>query len=640
MNFMKNGTRIALFLFGLTLILGPSSLAFPAVRAAPQGTVAPEYITTDTTWTEAGSPYRVDVRVIVMPGATLTMEPGVVVESANNVITPYSFEVMGRLKAQGTAAKPIRFCNSAEGWSGLQIVGSEAAPSLGSILEHVILDGGGSSGAGIGGNLVLAYGDVTVRHSQFNNSPGDGILVNWSGVLDVANASFGNNAGYAINFKDGSANPVLANLAAGGNGPELPYGGNFVAITGQGQLSGAHTWEKTGLPYLIDAQVTTLPGSTLTIQPGVTVYVAPGNDNLNVQGRIVANGTAEQQIRFLAADQAAGWAGLQLLGPAAQPVSDQLFNHVLMKRGGFGNACNLYLEHGAATVSNSQFSESADSGVCLGTGAALAMTDSQLNGNGRYAIELYDPNAGLTLSGLSATGNQSNAIGVWGGTLTTNRVWPWSGINDYHLMAANLLISGEGTLALAPGIRVRLEYGREIIVQGALTAVGNADHPIRITGWENAPGYWGGLKFHGSAVKPAFGRFTYVTVEYGGYGGSAMVELQDADVIFKYCTLRHSSGDAVLILPGTAAGHRPAGLEGAPALQIGRSGLYALGAYAINNESDLLVQAAYNWWGAASGPMAAGNPGGTGSALYGPVQFQPYLISPDSRFVYLPLVVR
>jgi hypothetical protein len=81
------------------LVFMTVGLAASPSLTATVGTTVPEYITTNTTWTEEGSPYRVDVRVIVNQGVTLTIEPGVTVESANIHTAGYSVEVAGRLRA-------------------------------------------------------------------------------------------------------------------------------------------------------------------------------------------------------------------------------------------------------------------------------------------------------------------------------------------------------------------------------------------------------------------------------------------------------------------------------------------------------------------------------------------------------------
>ena len=48
----------------------------------------------------------------------------------------------------------------------------------------------------------------------------------------------------------------------------------------------------------------------------------------------------------------------------------------------------------------------------------------------------------------------------------------------------------------------------------------------------------------------------------------------------------------------------------------------------------------YNWWGSSTGPTADDNPGGTGSALNGLVQYRPWLTSPGTQFLFLPLTTK
>ena len=67
---------------------------------------------------------------------------------------------------------------------------------------------------------------------------------------------------------------------------------------------------------------------------------------------------------------------------------------------------------------------------------------------------------------------------------------------------------------------------------------------------------------------------------------------------------------------------------------------YDISGYAINNGASQVVQAAYNWWGAATGPTAPDNPGGTGSALTGLVLYRPWLTKPGIQFIFLPLTIK
>ncbi len=606
------------------------------------GTIAPHYITTDTTWTEAGNPWLVDSFVIVNPGVTLTIAAGVEVNGNSGTGLNYLFEVDGKLVALGTAAKPILFHNTVGPWAGIVINGTAADFNQGSDLEYVILDGGGLSGSGSAANLSLSYAKADVYHSQFNNSPGDGILGDNAGAQGVANiydSSFTNNQGYAVNFEDGSVNPVLSNLTASGNGALLLYGGNLVAIN-SATLHGAHTWENMGLPYLI-LQTIVGPDSVLTIEPGVQVLAQPGNDGLDVEGTLRANATASQNVHFDPADPASGWSGIAIAGTDLNPSTNNVLNYVSITKGGFFGNCGLYVTYGDVSVANSQLDGSQDSGVCLDHGSSFTMTASLLTNNQKYAMDVIDADAKFTLDDLTASGNLSNTIGIEGGIMSDVHTWSKSGINTYDLFYGSVTVAPTGTLNIEPGVTVLLGETRDITVRGTLTALGTALNPILFTGETPTPGLWAGLNFVGTPDRHAVGQFAYATIEYGGYGGSSMVSIDNADVIFERCTLRNSSHDAIEILPNLGLATLLSAELATQSVQVNRSKFYGtIGGYAINNGSAQPVMAAYNWWGAASGPTVGDNPGGTGSALNGPVLYRPYLTGPNGAYIFLPLVIK
>ena len=68
----------------------------------------------NTTWTLANSPYIITGNVVVFPGDTLTIQPGVVVKCDSTV----QIEIrQASLIANGTAALPITFkANSTNAW--------------------------------------------------------------------------------------------------------------------------------------------------------------------------------------------------------------------------------------------------------------------------------------------------------------------------------------------------------------------------------------------------------------------------------------------------------------------------------------------------------------------------------------------
>ena len=118
----------ALVLSGLA---GGPGMAPPARAAGP--TPVSGEITGHAVWSVSGSPYVVTGDVVVRPGASLTIEPGVVVEF-QRVDQPKPFtrraviRVQGRLEAVGTDTAWIRFTAQTEAigdWGGLWADGGE-----------------------------------------------------------------------------------------------------------------------------------------------------------------------------------------------------------------------------------------------------------------------------------------------------------------------------------------------------------------------------------------------------------------------------------------------------------------------------------------------------------------------------------
>ncbi len=75
-----------------------------------------------------------------------------------------------------------------------------------------------------------------------------------------------------------------------------------------GPVSG--TWTREGSPYNIEGNIMIADGTTLTINPGVTVNFG-GTYKLFVAGRLLANGNEGDSIFFTAADISNGWKGIR-----------------------------------------------------------------------------------------------------------------------------------------------------------------------------------------------------------------------------------------------------------------------------------------------------------------------------------------
>jgi hypothetical protein len=167
-------TPAATYRYRVKTVSGSQSSGFSSEAAvtlgAQQVVTVTQDITTNTTWTAANK-YRLSGFIHVQNGATLTIEPGTIIEGNFDVVGSSLFVMRGaRIMANGTASQPIVFTSSrpvgqrqAGDWGGLILLGNgiinRAAP--------VILEGTGTPAAT---NPQIDYAGGT------NNADNSGIL--------------------------------------------------------------------------------------------------------------------------------------------------------------------------------------------------------------------------------------------------------------------------------------------------------------------------------------------------------------------------------------------------------------------------------------------------------------------------------
>jgi len=123
-------------------------------------------IVTSEEWCLADSPHQLTGTVVVANGATLTIEPGVVVQACDAC----GILVYGDLVAVGSGAAPILFTSAADSgpgeWAGLRFNGYLSDGD--GLLEYVTVRYGGDPIQGIQANVSAYYDNtqVTIAHSQ------------------------------------------------------------------------------------------------------------------------------------------------------------------------------------------------------------------------------------------------------------------------------------------------------------------------------------------------------------------------------------------------------------------------------------------------------------------------------------------
>jgi hypothetical protein len=144
-----------------------------------------------------------------------------------------------------------------------------------------------------------------------------------------------------------SSSVVICTLGAAGTGAQ--YDIQATTIKTGGTLASDEVWTAVASPYQLTGSLTIPDKRTLTIEPGVTVYLASGvNITVADGGRILAEGTETQGIRFTRLPgSSASWGGITINGAGDSPETRMAYASLE----GNGNTCiqvtggTLYLDH-------------------------------------------------------------------------------------------------------------------------------------------------------------------------------------------------------------------------------------------------------------------------------------------------------
>ena len=232
--------RLVVFIF-ILVALGLVVMSwFSRIAGAPvPNTDVGGTISEDTIWDLAGSPYNMIGNVTVAQGVTLTINPGVVVRGS----TSSQFIILGNLVAVGSAAQPITFTSQLDSgpnqWDGLVFDGGSGA------LDHVTIRYGGNLGSFDYGRSALWIEDsadgVTLENVAIlaNDSPAIGgpttVVRIINSHTEIANTLFEDNLNgqptdVAMQI-DGGSQVTITDVTVRDNDGQGIYAGGAVTIT-------------------------------------------------------------------------------------------------------------------------------------------------------------------------------------------------------------------------------------------------------------------------------------------------------------------------------------------------------------------------------------------------------------------------
>lgn len=194
--FRGSGLRLGVVavVLGLVLAAGGGTIFVGSVSA--QGSVLVDSdITSDTTWESGSGPYRVVKSIEVGPDATLTIQPGVTIEVAEDV----NITVEGNIEVAGSPSQPVVFTSSKTdptpgSWGSLVLSGPSSQATA---IRHATLEYA-TNGIALEGSQRVFIESVEIAHAAaagINGLGGDGFAPR--GEIRVAQSDIHDN-GFGI----------------------------------------------------------------------------------------------------------------------------------------------------------------------------------------------------------------------------------------------------------------------------------------------------------------------------------------------------------------------------------------------------------------------------------------------------------
>jgi len=393
-------------------------------------------VTTDTTWSTGNVYTATNCNVIVNPGATLTLQAGVIVKVGGGTYSTYdsnaAFVVKGTLRAEGTEANPVVFTSwrdDAHGgdtngdgdstgspgeWYGLHFM----PDSQGDLSHtHVYYAGSGQYGRWDGTsytNRAQIYVDgaaVSLQHSEVAFSPKAGVALYGADTQAVIDSTrIISNTGQAVAYRPGAIYQDTLNMSAVYHNLTLednildvvaldPYG----ALTGDVILDGA--------PLMLYGSLVVPDGHALILKPGTLLRQHYYRNSMRIEagGHLTATGTLTNPVVFAPASDEDQWGGIRVDEGASANLS-----HTEIRDAGYWEAgiyAGLWLQSSEVILQDVRIHDSVYDGLRIsGTGTQATLENVILHDNARDGLALWTRGGHVTLTGGAIYSNTRDGV--------------------------------------------------------------------------------------------------------------------------------------------------------------------------------------------------------------------------------------
>jgi RHS repeat-associated protein len=452
-------------------------------------------ISQDATWRLKDSPYVLDDELTVAAGATLTIQPGVVVKGNGE----RGISVGGALSAVGTSAQPIYFTSIRDDAVGgdANADGSATSPAAGdwrglsfysasgNTLDHVVARYAGRDARSSGVAVVTVWQSaaLSVSHSLLADSSGGGVGTWLPGPLTIDDCSISDCGDTGISVDEPQQAAVITGNVISGNAGW----GAFLRADGTSGLSQVALADNTitgnlhnaiglsgqvpsdwhlpayspgdNVAYVVDGMVSVASGATLAMDAGVTVKAALSS-SLEIGGILKANGTQARPVTFTSIYDDAVGGDTDAGGSATSPAAGDWYGFTFYSGGAsiLDHADVLYAgrrsntrgmaiavhDDARLTVADSRILHSDSAGIATTFDPALTVTGSTISDCASTGIALGDLYRTVDLDGNQISGNGGYAISAG----CSNS----SGVSLSHLqLSANTIASNHNNAVLLEG---------------------------------------------------------------------------------------------------------------------------------------------------------------------------------------------
>lgn len=431
--------------------------------------------------------------VMDISDATITIEPGVVIEFKSNAgIGVYD---NGALKAQGTAGEPIIFRGEQQVsgfWRGIHIESN----SLDNVLSHIKISNAGSNYVYCCNEVATVFlkgGSLTYNNVELSNGAGIGFRVtgNNATLREVSNNTYTTHAKYPVSGSIEKIAQIVETTSDYSGNSE-----NYIFIENS-NVTNDITLKKGNIPYLFETGVLDVT-SKLTIDAGVQMFMeADAGIGIYDAGALTIDGTAAEPVVIKGLQDVKGyWRGIHIESNSI----DNKLTHAMISNAGsnYVYCCNeiatIFLKDGKAALSNLVLENGAGIGIYAGKNVQLDTFEKlQITTHQKYPMSVAIEVAGK-IDGLESTytGNEDDYIEIYNSDVDKATILPEN--NVPYLITAVIDIKGDKLTINAGATLVFNENaGLGIYDNGKLNAVGTADKKITLRGKEALQGYWRGI---------------------------------------------------------------------------------------------------------------------------------------------------